>query len=723
MDLRRLFDPRSVAVVGASDREGSYGGQTLVNLRTLGYQGEVWPVNPRRDRVHGFDCFPSLADLPGVPDAVVVAVPAASVPEVVAEAGRLGCGGAVVYGAGFAEIEDGRSLQDELVAAARRHGLPVCGPNGNGIVVFPRRVAIWGDALTAREPGEVAIVSQSGNQAVNALSSRRGVRFHTVVSCGNQAVIEAADFLHHLAQEEGVRSVALNLEADGDGARLCDALAACADAGIGVAVLKVGSSEAGAAAAAAHTGAVAGDQRVFAALLAEAGAVPVTDPHDLLEVAKALALRRPSKARDLQADRAVPGEPQHSVARGLAVMTCSGGDSSAAADEADRVGLRFPPFSAETERRLSELVPHAATVANPLDYTAMIWGERERLRQLIATVADDPAVGRVLVFYDEPGGLEGDPKTSWEAVREGILDGARSSGVPVIVSSTLPELLQDDSAARFVAAGVPAIAGLRSGIACAAALAVEPGDPMRLREIARFKRAICEQIARLPAGRAPRDSGRWLPEHEAKDMLRESGVPVVQGRVARDEDDAVAILAELGPPVAAKLSGEDLRHKSELGALALELVSEAEVRDAHGRLRALRSGAVLVERHVPAGVELLVSARRTGVVPSLAIGLGGIWTEALGDAVVVPLPATPDRVERSVRELRGAALLSGGRGRPPLDIGAVGRLAAAAGDALLDAGLELLELNPVVVYEDGAIVLDALARTSAPAPQPAAVSM
>ena len=191
--------------------------------------------------------------------------------------------------------------------------------------------------------------------------------------------------------------------------------------------------------------------------------------------------------------------------------------------------------------------------------------------------------------------------------------------------------------------------------------------------------------------------------------------------MARDEDDAAAILAELGPPVAAKLSGEDLRHKSELGALALELVTEAEVRDAHGRLLALRSGSVLIERHAPPGVELLVSARRTGVVPSLAIGLGGVWTEALDDVVVVPLPATPERVERALPRLR-SGLLTGGRGRPPLDVGAVARLAASAGDVLLDAGLELLELNPVVVYDDGASVLDALARTSAWSPQAAAVS-
>jgi acetyl-CoA synthetase len=548
----------------------------------------------------------------------------------------------------------------------------------------------------------VAIISQSGNQAVNALATRRGLALHTVVSCGNQAVLEAADFLHYLAGEEGVRSVALNLEADGDGARLCEALAACADADIGVAVLKVGSSEAGASAAAAHTGAVAGDQRVFRALIEESGAVAAADFHDLLELAKALALRR------TPARRRRPGS-------GLAVMTCSGGDSSAAGDEASEHGIELTTFAPTTERRLLELLPPAATVANPLDYTAMIWGDRGRLREIIDTVAEDPGVGQLLIFYDEPAGLVGDVKRSWDDVREGILDGAGESGIAVIVASTLPELLQPETATRMVTAGVPAIAGLRVGVACAAALAKAPGDPRRLREIA----ALAGRTKAAVTGH-----GRWLAEHDAKLALREAGIAVVGGHVARDEDDAAALFAELGPPVAAKLSGEGLRHKTELGALVLDLATEAEVRDAYGRLEALGLGAVLVEQQAPPGVELLIAARRDGVVPSLALGLGGIWTEALGDAAVVPLPASQSRVELALRGLRGAGLLSGGRGRPRLDMEAAARLGVAAGELLVGADLELLELNPVVVYEEGAVVVDALARrSSVPAPQPSAAAV
>ena len=221
----------------------------------------------------------------------MVAIPAAGVPEVIEEAGALGCGGAVVYAAGFGE-SSGAELQDALVAAARRHELPVCGPNCDGLVAG---AALWGDALIPAPRGHVALVSQSGNLVVNALATRRGLRLHTAVSSGNEAVVSAADWVAALAEEDGVRSIALLLEAAGDGAALCEALARCAERGVRVAVLKVGASSVGAAAAAAHTGSVAGDHRVFRALMEEAGAAWAEDVHELLELAKALAA--PARAR------------------------------------------------------------------------------------------------------------------------------------------------------------------------------------------------------------------------------------------------------------------------------------------------------------------------------------------------------------------------------------------------------------------------------------------
>ncbi len=222
MDLSRLFHPRSIAVVGATDHGDAYGSQTLLNLAAVRFPGHVWGVNLGRAQAHGIPCVPSLADLPGVPDAVVVAIPAAGVPAVIEEAGSLGCGGAVVYAAGFGEGGNAE-LEEQLRDAALRHAFPVCGPNCDGLIALHTRAALWGDALVPREPGHVALVSQSGNLAVNALATRRGLRLHTAISSGNETVLTTPDYVEHLSAEPDVRSVAPLIEDDGDGARLCDA--------------------------------------------------------------------------------------------------------------------------------------------------------------------------------------------------------------------------------------------------------------------------------------------------------------------------------------------------------------------------------------------------------------------------------------------------------------------------------------------------------------------
>jgi acyl-CoA synthetase (NDP forming) len=537
-------------------------------------------------------------------------------------------------------------------------------------------------------------VSQSGNVAVNALAARRGLRFHTVIASGNQATLSAADYLELLAGEEGVRAIALYLEDDG-GPVLCEGLAACAEAGVPVAVLKAGSSAAGADAVSAHSGAVAGDQRVFRALVQEAGAVVADDSHELLELAKTLAARR---VRRTSAQRA---------GSGLAILTCSGGDSAQGADEAERRGLELPELAPATRERLRALLPAAATIANPLDYTAMIWGDVPALAELIATVGEDAAIDQLLIFYDQPADLEGPAEESWRAVREGIIAGAARSPAPVIVSSTLPELLDDAAAWRFAGEAIPAAAGLRTGLACAAAIRRPPGDPLRLREIAAAAARVAD---------SSKVDGDWLAEYESKRLLRAGGVSVPDGRLVDSEDDAVGALAELGAPLALKLSSATVQHKSELGGVALALATEGEVRLAHRRLAALApawGGAVLAERMAPAGVELLVAARAQELVPVLIVGLGGIWTELLDDVAIVPLPAAAARIEAALRSLRGAALLSGGRGRPVLDIGAAARLVERCGELLLSEQLELIELNPVIVSEAGAVAVDASVRRRA----------
>ncbi len=726
MDLRRLLHPRSIAVVGATDRPGSYSGQAIINLDTFGFTGKLWGVNPTRTQVLGHECVPTLADLPEAPDAVVVAVPAAGVPELIEQAGALGCGGAVVFSAGFGEVAEGVALQAELVAAAQRYHLPVCGPNGNGIVAVRARAPMWGDSVAPREPGHVGLISQSGNLAVNALATRRGLRLHTVISGGNQSVLTAADYLEALVHEEDLRSVALYLEDDG-GPRLCEALAVCTEAGVRVVVLKAGNSVEGQRTVAAHSGSLAGDQRVFRALLRDAGALLADDPHELLEIAKTLAAVRPAglqpagvRPAGVQVSAASAVGPERPAAAplessaaavatsGVAILTCSGGDSALGADQAAHRGIALPQFESQTAQRLRELLPAAATVANPLDYTAMLWGDVDALAELVQIVASDPGIEQVLVFYDQPDDLGPDAEQSWAAVREGVTLGASRVQEPVIVASTLPELLDDDAAWEFACNGIAPVAGLQAGLICAQALRTTPPDPERARAIAAAAAAV--------SGRGS-DPG-WLSEHDAKQLLREAGIAVPDGYLVRTEDEAAAALTELGTPLVLKLSSSTVQHKTELGGVALGLSSEADARAAYRQLAPLaieHRGELLIERMAAAGTELLVAARADTIVPVLVIGLGGIWTELLDDVAIVPLPASAAEIERGLRSLRGAPMFTGGRGRPPADLTAAAALIERCGELLLTRPLELIELNPVFVSEHGAVAVDATVRTASTA--------
>jgi acetyl-CoA synthetase len=690
MNLTPLLEPRSIAVVGATERPDAYGFTILDNLARLGFAGPVWGVNPRREAVLGVPCVPSIDELPEAVDAVAIAIPAAGVPEAVAAVGRRGCGGAVVVSAGFGEVAAGRALEDELRAAAAAASLPVLGPNGNGIVNVPARAGIWGDSVQPLEPGGVCLISQSGNVAVNALGSRRGIGFHTVISTGNGAVCDAAEWLLALSERDGVGSIALFLESDGDGDRLAEGLARCAERGVRVVVLKVGSSEAGAVSASSHTGALAGDQRVFRALVEESGASVASNPHELLELARVLAepRARPSPAGDRG---------------GLAILTCSGGDSGISADEAERLGVELPPFGVAAAERLSSLIPGAATVANPLDYTSLIWAETERLREIVLAAGDDPAIDQLLVFHDTPQDLSPEAAESWAATRAGLAQGAAGADAAAIFASTLPDLIGEEIIRELAAEGIAAVAGLSTAVLAARELRRTPGDPARLREIA-------------AAAGVRGEPGEWLGEAEAKALLRAAGVPTPEGRLARSAAEAGDVAAELRPPLALKLSGPRIQHKSDIGALALGLCSPEQVGAEADRMLALPEAAgarLLVEEMAPAGAELIVAARADAVVPALIVGLGGIWTEALADVAVVPLPASPARVERALRSLSGAALLTGARGGEAADLAAAAEAASRIGDVLLDQRLALLEVNPLIVSPTGAVAADAVARQGA----------
>ena len=356
-----------------------------------------------------------------------------------------------------------------------------------------------------------------------------------------------------------------------------------------------------------------------------------------------------------------------------------------------------------TTAALEPLIPDAATAGNPLDYTAMIWGETQRIADIVQTTADDPHLAQVLVYYDRPQKMDQASTASWDATLDGILLGAQGSTAPVVVASTLPDLLPEETVQRCLDAGVPAVWGLTTGLKVADAMRTPFAEPQRLREIRSVVRS--ESL------------GEWMAEHETKELLRASGVPVPEGAVATTPAEAVTLANRIGSPVAMKLTSSLLQHKSDIGALELHVSGDAEVTRTFERLRSLPGHAatpVLVEAMSPPGVELLISARRDTVVPVLVVALGGVWVEVVSDPAIIPLPATAERVAAALRQLRGAALLTGGRGREPIDLTAVADVAVAVGEALVRHELSLIELNPVFAYPRSAtvpvIAVDALAR-------------
>ncbi|GLY18386.1 hypothetical protein Kisp01_54000 [Kineosporia sp. NBRC 101677] len=645
--MGRLIAPRSIVVVGATDRPGSYAAQTLLNLQRAGFAGGLVGVHPRRGEILGVPCRPDLAGalevLGETADAVVVATTAATVPDYLTEAGRLGCGGAVVFAGGFRESGD-LGAEQRLVAAAGRFGLPVLGPNTSGLVSARSRAPLWGEPVmlpaqnSDRLDDGIALVTESGGAGLLALAHRQAQGLHTVVSLGNAAVVDTPAALSILAATEGVRAVALYLEQIPDGARLATALADCARADVRLAVLRTGRRRA--------------PDQVLDALLTEAGAVPCREVHQLLETTRALArVRRTSK--------------------GIAVVTSSAGDAALAEDLAGDAGVELAELSETTRRNLTARLPRSAVATNPLNHTTHLWADSSTLTEITATVAADPGVGAVLYVQDEPPGLHPEDSAEWLATREGARLGGAREDVDVLVVAGMPG--QEP---------VGAVSGLSSALAAMAQLRSPAPDPQRLAKIA--------AVAALEPGRRP--ASRLLAEHAAKAVLDQAGVDVLRHAVVplpdKDRGDeaaatAVALAAaQIGFPVTLRLSvpgagsspdTPSLSSGDKVSLKVSELLAGASDLDVVTRC----DTAFLVEALARPGVPLTMLAHRDGPVPALTISLGGGWGQVLGETRTVPLPADAERIAQAAASLPGTSTA---------DLEAVGKAAGRLARLFVEGG-------------------------------------
>ena len=695
--LERLLSPRSIAIVGASARSGSFGERTQRNL--AGFAGRLHLVNARYDRLSGLPCHPSVATLPEAPDLAVVAAPMEAVEGVVRDCVAAGVGAAVVYAAGFAET--GRpervALQNRVADMAREGGVLLVGPNCIGLLDYASGATVSFAAVPrpARPPGAAAvgIVSQSGNLGfAMAQGVERGVSVARVLACGNSADVDVADCVAALAEDPACAVIACLFEGMADPTRLIEAAEIAWAADKPLVVHKLATGEGGAAAALSHTGSLAGSDAAYRAAFERAGAVLVENYEALLETAAFLAKAPAPRAE------------------GVAVVSTSGGAAIMAADRAEVRGVALPQPGAEAQAVLDARIPEFGSARNPLDITAQVLNDPDSLRACAGALFADPAYGAVVL----PNGYAYDFATPRFALL-GELAAQRGKAACVV---WLTEWLEGPGAREAEAS--PQVGLFRSMDRCFTALSAwqERG---RRRAAGRppAARLSPPEAASRAAALLDAAAGTTLTEREAKAVLAAYGVPVVGERLVADAEAAVAAAEALGFPVVLKVESPDLPHKTEAGVIRLDLRDTAAVREGFAAVMANaaraspppRVNGVLVQPMVPAGLEMVVGARLDPLFgPMVVVGLGGILVELLRDSATALAPVGQDEARAMLGRLKGRKLLEGFRGLPPVDQDRLADIVRRVSELAADGRERIAEIdvNPLICAGGRQVAVDAL---------------
>jgi acetyltransferase len=694
-NLAKLFSPHSVAIVGANDR-GNMGARALRNVIGSGFTGPIYPINPNYDMLEGRKCYPALTALPEVPDSVIISVPAAGALKVVHEAEAIGAPSIVLFCDGFIDLgtAEGARRNAELMAIIERSGMAVQGPNCMG-TLSRRYSSTFGRGPDDVKPGGISIVSQSGG-LINAfieLGNSRALGFNTLISGGNEAAVNAADYLEWLADDCETKIIICIVEGIKDGSRFRASLAQAARAKP-VVVLKLGRSEAGQRATVAHTGSLAGNDAIFAALCRRCGAALVDTVDAALETA-AMFTRVPLPQGD-----------------NVVIFSTSGGATVLTTDLTAKLSFRFPSLPASTNHEMQRIFEVKKNFINPFDVTAQprLARGNNMTRCLEALLADDTfdLIGCVLIIQRDQAGASQHLLEQTKLVAAG----ARK---PIIL---FPEATMHWREVP-VDPGVHVASSLSDGLVALRALL----------DYAAFRR----KPPSVPGVRRPTlppwpGKRQVLSEFESKRLLAAAGLPVTREELVHTADEAVSAARRIGFPVALKVQSPDLTHKSDVGALALGLTGEDDVRRAHQRLVAdvssrrpdARIDGALVQEMVSDGVEVLLGMKRDPCFgPAVVVSPGGVLVELFDDAAQLGFPPLcADLAEDMLRRSRALATLLGGfRGRPAADRAALVQLITDFAHFVeeLSDDVVAVDLNPVIVRPRGrgvTIIDAAIERTS-----------
>jgi acyl-CoA synthetase (NDP forming) len=684
-----LLQPTSVAVVGASDKPG-VGQRVIANLRGVGFDGAIYPVNPRRAQVAGIPAHGSLSELPRVPDLIIAAVNRELTVEAVREAHGLGCRAAVLLAAGFGEAGPrGQQLQRDLAASMGR--MAVLGPNCLGYVNLADRTAGYSGPLM--EPpvcGRTALVSQSGAFAatVTGAAAERAIAFSHVITTGNQVDLDLADHIAFLAGHPGVRVIACYVEGFEKGRELLAAMDQAVRAGQHVIVLKAGRSRAGGAAARTHTGALAGSSAVQLGLWRQHGVLIAADPEEFLALIELC-----SRLTRLPGPR-------------VGVVTISGGERLLAADAAEEFGLPLASLTPATGADLAEVLPPYITVSNPMDTTGagVVDGKPDAHARAVGIFCRDPNVDIVVASQDAKNGwvqAEHGSSLFYQCVVSSH-QGAAAAGKPlVVISPTAGEL---DASIRDYASRheIPCLSGLRPAVSA-------------LSQLVRAQFEVPSDGVPLSRPGRPADYRQSaLSGDQTLKRLRERGIAVWPSRLARSEDEAVSIASLLGYPVALKIDGPALPHRSAVGGVRLELHSEEAVRWAWRVLSKRASGhgistdGMLVQPMAPEGTEVFVGGLRDEQFgPVLLCGPGGVQAEMTAAPAVALAPLSAQSARELLRSAQVRGLPADSPGRPTVGMDAVAAAMSQLSELIAEKDVVALDVNPLIVFPAGVALIDA----------------
>ena len=674
--LTRLLRPTNIAVIG-----GKWAEAVVLSCTEIGFSGEIWPVHPHKDMIAGHKAYANLAALPAAPDAVFLGVNRKASIDMVGQLSEMGAGGVVAFASGFAEVEDGKDFQDQLVAAAG--DMPILGPNCYGMINYLDGALLWPD-VHGGKPVErgVAIITQSSNLAINLTMQRGGLPIAYILTLGNQAMIGMADLIRVVAADDRVTAIGLHIEGINDAAAFAAAVYEAKQYGKGVLALKAGLSEAAQNMTVSHTASLAGGMAASSAFF---NALGVGEVNSIDALMGGLTLLHCYGQLD---------DPS------LLTMSCSGGEASLIADAAERGGVPMPSLTAAAAARIEATVNPLVTVSNPFDYHTFDWGDGPRLEASF-TAAMQAGAGITALIIDFPK-LELGRADAWQTALEALLAGSQTTGAKAMVLASMADGLPEQWTDWLMERGIPAMRGFDHTIAAIKAAHQASRSPKAV--------TLSGLSSRLAADKSQIVN---MNEYEGKTLLAQHGVMIPQGGIAESQKEAAALASD--KLVVMKAVSAALSHKTEAGAVRLGIKGESNVVEAYQHLSQI-SPQVLVEDMITDSVaELIIGISRDPVVGLyLMLGTGGVMAELLRDTVTLIMPSPADAIEKALMQLKAGALLGGWRGKPKGDIkAAVAAIEAIQGIALdWQDKLEDLEINPLMIRPEGkgAVAVDALIR-------------